>query len=231
MIQSCHGKAAHAFRCCCQFPVIQYCGANDCMRTYKRTAVALDTILRFPYRKLCGNIAPFVCRTSGRRVTIRIRQESRYRQIVAPLVCDGLLDIEDEIRHFRTVWERSIVQGIGRDGCTGLPVLRNGNFIHLSKSSFDCLVIHLQDFTAVFSVAFFSGFFHPFSGIFRGEKPGYGKEGSLQDGADFAVQPDFFADADGINYIEADSVSGKVRLHRVRKVLIQFLHHQFYFFL
>ena len=76
----------------------------------KGAAGTLDAVFGFPDGNLRGDTAPFVGSASGRRITVGIGQEGGYRQLIAPLVGDRLLDLSDEIRHFPAVGKGCVVQ-------------------------------------------------------------------------------------------------------------------------
>ena len=101
------------------------------------------------------------------------------------------------------------------------PFFRDFDFQNLRKSSVDGGPVHFQNLSAVFPIAFFRSLLHPPSGVLRFQQAGYGKEGCLQDGADFIVQADFLADSDGVYNEETQAVPGNIGLHGFRKVGIQ----------
>ncbi len=185
------------------------------MGTYKRAPVTLDAVFGFPHREFHGSVASLMGSASRRSITIRIGQKSRYRKVIALLICDRLLYIFHKIHQFRTVGQRRVVQRIGGTRCVCLeilfrllilswsiclPMLRNRDFIYFRKASFNGLVIHFQNFCSVFSITFFRCFLHPLFCVPGWKQAGHGKKGSLKNGADFAVQSDFFSNGYGVYY-------------------------------
>ena len=120
------------------------------MRTYIRTEITLNTIVRIPYGYANGNTALFICRRTRRCGTIYIIIKCRYWQTVAFLSADLCLNIVHKINDIFSALSHYLI--IQTFICTALPALWNFYLHHILSARIDCrpvLLYHVLTFTAI----------------------------------------------------------------------------------
>ena len=128
------------------------------MRTYIRTTVTLDTVLRIPYRNIYCDTALLICSSTGRCRTIYIILECGYRKAVSFLSVYLALDIVYKINNiFSSVFCNRYSQTFI---CCVLPAFRNVHFYNLLSAGVDRVVVHLYDRIALSSVCSLSRCLH-----------------------------------------------------------------------
>ena len=130
------------------------------MRTYIRTSVTLDTIIRIPYRDIHCDTALLICRSTGWCGTVNIIFKCRYRQTVTFLSGYFTLDGVDEINNLlSSAFCMSHKQPFI---CSIFPAFRNCYFHYLFCTCIDCCPVFLNNVITLTSVSSFRSCLHQF---------------------------------------------------------------------
>ena len=190
------------------------------MRTYVRTAVTLDTVLRLPDRDIYRDTALLVCGGAGRGRAVYIVLERGYREGISFLCIHLRLDILYKINHvFSSVFTYM------RNGQTfvssALPAVRNCYFYNLLRACVNGVIVHLNDLVALSSVGRLCSLLHQVDGfLFRNDGCQL-EERRLQHGIDTSAKSDLLTDLDTVDGVELDAVVCDKRLYLSRKMLVQ----------
>ena len=132
------------------------------MRTYIGTEVTLDTVVRIPYRNIDSNTAFLICGGTGRRCTVYVIYECRYRQVVTFLSINSSLNRVNELHYvFSALCCVSHLKAFVR--CV-LPALRNLNLYNVLCACIDSSPVLLNNILTLAAVCRLSSSLHQFDG-------------------------------------------------------------------
>ena len=228
----CHGEFVvglhYGFRselgncgCVCSFFFCHRERTDSSVRTYKCTAVTLDTIFCVPYGNVNGNAAFFVCSSALRILTVGHILERGYGEGIALHLCYGDNDVVNEVNELGTLAGYSSGSSVVT---SGLPGFGNVNLNDRVYTGVDSLVVHFNDSFALLEVGFLSHVLHVVNSFFDGHDVSKLEECGLKDGVGSLTHTDFTSLVDRVYDIEVDVVVSDVALYFCREDGIEFFH-------
>ena len=152
-----HRKNLHVCRCLCLFLLCHGNRTDNRMRTYHRTTVTLNTILRDPLRNINSHTTTLMSRRTTRCGTISIICKSRNRQLIATLCIYFLLDILNKLHNLRSVSHQLCNLCFIHCIC---PVSRNLNLYHAVHTCLNSSIVHLNNCITLLAIALLCSVLH-----------------------------------------------------------------------
>ena len=181
--------------------------------------VTLDTIICIPARNIYCDASLFVSSSAARGISVCVIQECGYRDGIAFLCGNFLLNRVDKVKDFFSAF--------GEDHAKFFvfcifPVFRHVHFDHVLSTCIDCCVVHVDYVFALAAVGLLCSFLHQADRFFFRNDVRQFEEGRLQDGIDPSAQTDLTADLDAVDGIKVDIVLSDISLCLSRQILTKF---------
>ena len=152
------------------------------MRTYIRTEVTLDTVVRIPYRNLNSDAALLICGGTGWCGTICVFCKCGYGQGVTFLSAYLCLNVVDEVNYILSSLGYNCI--VKTFVFTVLPALRNLYLVHALSACVDSCPVLLNNVLALAAVGCLCSSLHQLICLLSRNDAGQLEERGLKDGVD-----------------------------------------------
>jgi len=186
---------------------------DGCMRTYIRTLITLDTLIRLPFRNIYCYSPLFISRNTCRESPVFPVFECAYRDIVTFKTDYRINDITVKLRNITFVFNSP--------DFNICPFCRDFHFLNLAASVYRSIV-HIHNIFTFSAIGLVNGFLHFLFSLLIWNNVGKLEECSLHYCVGPVAQPDFLGNSSSINNIEVDLVFSHVLLHGIRKPFFSF---------